>query len=337
MSQAPVLLQRSDSDSSLSLPPDVAKQLHVASLVFAGTTAVCIWDILHHLTADYHLFFKRKFRWSAAAYLASRIASLTYVLGFTFFATYPLEDCQAAIITFTTFYPLSIGSTSLLFFFRVRAVYGGHHLVTLIFGILWVFVLGSAITVPTLGSHAARIGSSCILTEVSQYAWLPGVALAINDTSVFLAISYRLLANTCTDYTPWERIQALFRGPNLHTFSKVVFKDGQKYYMVTVIFNLITIVMVMASSISPLYRGILPIPNIALTSIMACRVYRNATFHYAHVPRLSLSAINGTDSVRYSVGLGRDPPSSETGVPHSNTTADTKRDRVFHEPPKRTK
>jgi hypothetical protein len=42
-----------------------------------------------------------------------------------------------------------------------------------------------------------------------------------------------------------------------------------------VVSNIITTVMVYAPTSSSLYHGLLVIPNVTLTSMMACRVYRN--------------------------------------------------------------
>ncbi|KAJ7842934.1 hypothetical protein B0H14DRAFT_1020816 [Mycena olivaceomarginata] len=280
-----------DSSQPVSLPPDILRQLHVARLVFACTTAVFIWDVLHNLVDDYHLFFKHKFRVSAAAYLGSRTASLAYVLGFTLFSTYPLANCRAAMVVFNSFYSLSAGCTSLLFFFRVRAIYGGQRIISWIFAFLWICVVGAAILVP-IYSYAASVGSVCIVTKIPSIVGAAATALTVHDTSVFVAISYRLLANSHREHTPTEMMRALFRGANLHTFSTALFRDGQMYYMITILSNILTISLVYAPSVSPIYHGVMGIPNVTLTSIMACRVYRNAKLHYVHVPHLSLPTLS---------------------------------------------
>ncbi|KAJ7194808.1 hypothetical protein GGX14DRAFT_576019 [Mycena pura] len=58
--------------------------------------------------------------------------------------------------------------------------------------------------------------------RVALYIDAVGVTLAVYDTCVLLAISYRLL-----------RVCALFRwqGADLHAFSRSLFTNGQKYYM----------------------------------------------------------------------------------------------------------
>ncbi|KAF7362523.1 hypothetical protein MVEN_00600200 [Mycena venus] len=288
MSEPPGL----DPIPSLNLPAELLAQLHFVRLAFAGTTAVFLWDIIHNLIDDYYLFFRHKFRLSTAAYLGSRIASLTYVIGFTVFATHSLGDCQAAMFVLNSFYPLAIGSTSLLFFFRVRAVYGGQRLVSWVFVVLWICVVGSAVVVP-IGSFATSIGFACLVTKLPSYTGAAATVLTAYDTAVFLAISCKLLSNSYVEYTTRQKFRALFHGPDLHEFSKALFWDGQKYYMITILSNITTISLVFGA-VSPIYHGVMSIPNVALSSIMACRVYRDAKLHYAHIPHLSVPVITAS-------------------------------------------
>ncbi|KAK7008320.1 hypothetical protein R3P38DRAFT_2399659, partial [Favolaschia claudopus] len=266
------------------LPPhlseEIREQLRIASCVIVGGTTVFIWDFLHNVANDYYMLFKLTFRPSVAAYMASRIATLVYVLGFSLFATYPLPDCNAAIKAFNSFFPLSSVLTALLFFFRVRAVYGGRLAVSCIFGVLWLCLLGGAITIP-IGSDAMKVDETCIVTSLAPYLGANGVATTLYDTSVFLAISTRLLGNSRVQYTTTAtRLRAFVGGGKLYAFSEALFRDGQKYYLITVLSNALMILMLYAPGIPPIYRGMLSIPNMALTNILACRVYRNVRFHY---------------------------------------------------------
>ncbi|KAJ7191991.1 hypothetical protein B0H12DRAFT_1082737, partial [Mycena haematopus] len=181
MSQAPT----PDSNPAALLPPDLARQLQVATLVIVGTTAVLIWDILHHLKDDYHLVFRYRFRLSTAAYFLARIASLVYALGFTLLATYPIPDCQTAVIIFNCGHGLLVSSGATSPFLPPMA---------------------SAVTVP-IATKATRVGSLCLVTKISSYAGASATVLMVNDTSVILAISYRLLANTHRDRTIGDSIQ----------------------------------------------------------------------------------------------------------------------------------
>ncbi|KAJ7100314.1 hypothetical protein C8R43DRAFT_1141352 [Mycena crocata] len=270
----------SSSSESQELPAYLERQIRVSGYVFAGSTAVFVWDILNNLRRDYILLFKQKMSLASAAYIASRLASLIYTLGFTLFASkypYPLPACNRAFIAFNSFYPIGVSATAFLFFFRVRAVWAGSRVVTVIFGFLWLSVLGTSILIPTSGA-GIPFGNptQCIIANTNSHVGSSGITVTIHDTMVFFAISYRLVSDFAhAQRPPGEKIKDLFIGTNLPAFSKSLFSDGQMYYMITVVSNIVTTVMVYVPSVSPVYHGLLVIPNLTLTSIMACRVYRN--------------------------------------------------------------
>ncbi|KAJ7866639.1 hypothetical protein B0H14DRAFT_2732821, partial [Mycena olivaceomarginata] len=87
-----------------SLPPaEIQRQIQVSAYVFSGATAVLFWDILNNLGSDYSILFKQKFQWSALVYLGCRYATI-----------------------------------DVLFFLRLRAIWGGDRLITILFGFLWL-------------------------------------------------------------------------------------------------------------------------------------------------------------------------------------------------------
>ncbi|KAF8147005.1 hypothetical protein K438DRAFT_1626775 [Mycena galopus ATCC 62051] len=313
-------------DPASLLPPDLARQLQVAGLVFAGTMAVLVWDILHHLEDNYRLLFKYKFRLATAVYLVARVASPIYALGFTLFATYPIPNCQTAMIIFSCSLLVSSAATTFLFFLRVRAVYGGQRLVTCVFGFLWICTVGAAVTVP-ISTEATKLGTLCLVTKVPSYEGAAATVVMVNDTSVVLAISYRLLANTHHENTFRERLQTLFSGgATLHTFSKAVFRDGQKYYMITILSNAITISLVYASAVSPIYHSMMSIPNVTLTSIMACRVYRNVILKHAR-PQAMLIELSATGHSRSRSGPPRIAVRQFSTDPHASSV-DTETSKI---------
>ncbi|KAJ7687161.1 hypothetical protein B0H17DRAFT_1013187 [Mycena rosella] len=267
--------------SQSGLPPAVQRQVEVSACVFAGCTGVFIWDILNNLRSDYALFFKHSFRVASLAYVVSRIGSLMYILGFTIFASYPLQACNTAYVAFSAFYPIGVSASAFLFFFRVRAIYGGDRLVTAIFGFLWLAVLGSSLTIPFGGGTAVKLEdpSECILTRVDvfMYVGASGIILTVHDTLVFFAISYRLLSDfgQMQQQTWGTQLKMLFSGAHLPAFSKALFADGQMYYMITVVTNVASTLLAYIPTVSPVHHGFLVIPSVTLTSIMACRVYRN--------------------------------------------------------------
>ncbi|KAJ7773960.1 hypothetical protein B0H16DRAFT_115264 [Mycena metata] len=268
------------SGTPQEIPASLVRPLQIVGYVFTGSTAVLVWDILNNLRNDYTLMTRHKMSPATVAYVVSRIASLVYTLGFTLFATYPLTACNAAFIAFNSFYPITVSSSAFLFFFRVRAIYNNSRVVTIIFGVLWLAVLATSITVPVSGrGGSAGDPPQCFsLARHGAHGGSSGITITIHDTIVYFAISYRLISlfgpTQDTQQTRGDQLKELFTGTSLPAFSKSLFTDGQMYYMITVVTNIITTVLVYASLSSSLYHGLMVIPNVTLTSMMACRVYR---------------------------------------------------------------
>ncbi|KAJ7025418.1 hypothetical protein C8F04DRAFT_135671 [Mycena alexandri] len=269
--------------SSEQLPPDFQRQIQVSAYVFAGSTAVFVWDILNNLRSDYSVLFGQRLSAATLAYFAARIASFVYVLGSTIFTSYPLQDCNTAYIAFNIFLPIGVSGAAFLFFLRVRAIFQRERIPTIIFGFMWLAVLASSIS--TVPGGAIRLGDPMVCVLVPRHAvaisGLAGIVVMVHDTMVFFAISYRLISTFETQQTRREKVKALFSGANLPAFSKSLFMEGQMYYMITVIANIVTTVMTYAP-VHPVYHGFLVIPNIMLTSIMACRVYRHTKLGVTH-------------------------------------------------------
>lgn len=82
------------------------------------------------------------------------------------------------------------------------------------------------------GLTAGHIGttSNCIDVAVQSYTSSGFVAAAVNDTVVFLAISYRLISISFTD-TWSERLNNFFRGQHMNHVSRVLLQTGQLYYL----------------------------------------------------------------------------------------------------------
>ncbi|KAJ7128703.1 hypothetical protein C8R44DRAFT_667079 [Mycena epipterygia] len=290
------------SDQPLSLlSPDLAKLVEIARYIWTGSTAVFVWDVLNNVKADYHLLSRYKISWPVLAYFTSRILCLVYVLGFTIFLTYPVGGCAILDRVLDCLYPVAVPATSLLFFFRVRAVYGGQRIVTVIFGLLWIVELGACMVIP-FGTGGINIGPTryCLVAVVVPWDGAAAITPAIFDTAVFLAISYKLIGNTHVNYSRMEKLRAFFSGAYLPSFSRAIFVDGQVYYMIVVLSNVATCATLWAPGLSTAFRSVLTMPNITITSMMACRVYRNTRLELAKqtniiTPSSNLGGnINGT-------------------------------------------
>ncbi|KAF8160246.1 hypothetical protein K438DRAFT_1619544 [Mycena galopus ATCC 62051] len=285
------------SDAAVSLfSPELAKQLLFLRYVRTGTCAVFIWDILSNLKADYMLLANYRLAWPVAAYFVSRITCAAYFIGSVVFSTYPAGRCRPFDLALGVLYPIAIPSTSLLFFFRVRAIYGCTRAVTTVFGLMWIAVLATSTIVP-IAIRGVNIESTsyCIVGRVASYTGAVGLTPGLFDTAVFLAISYRLVGNTHVEYPSLKQMaRAFITGAYLPSFSKSLFIDGQIYYMITVVSSIVTFVLLCFPGVPIVYRSILVIPNMMLTNVMACRVYRHTRLDLAQQSFL-LPTIHGED------------------------------------------
>ncbi|KAJ7660440.1 hypothetical protein B0H17DRAFT_1212621 [Mycena rosella] len=277
----------SQSSGAEGLPPALQRQVEFSVYIFAGCTGVFIWDILNNLRSDYALLFKQSSHVACLAYVVSRIGSLMYVLGFTIFSSYPLQACNTAYVAFTVFYPVGVSASAFLFFFRVRAIYGGDRIVTAIFGFLWLAVLGSSLTI-LFGGTAVKLGdpSKCIVTRVEVYVGASGIILTAR-------VQFRDAGADLGEQTWSAQLKMMFSGAHLPVFSKALFTDGQMYYMITVVTNVVSTLLLYIPTASPVYHGFLVVPSVTLSSIMACRVYRNTKLGITRGSReLSLPTLN---------------------------------------------
>ena len=148
-----------------------------------------------------------------------------------------------------------MSTTPLLFFYRVRAVFANSRAVTTFFGFLWLATSGLSVLIPLsifgevgmsgyleyshhvllpiLSSFIQHIGPTnrCILTAARSYNSVPVVVNAINDTLIFLAISYHIISYTIVGDTWSARAKSFFSADGLPKLSKSLLQSGQLYYL----------------------------------------------------------------------------------------------------------
>ena len=136
----------------------------------------------------------------------------------------------------TSFYCVVLIFSSLLFFFRTRAVFNRDPWVVSFFAGLWLAVLGGSLTffvdafIPS-GSNSTTNIMLCFSSGINPFIAATTIISLINDTLVFLAISWRLYRNSYDPYTLNGGIRSIIFGDYLPIFSKALLQDGQAYYL----------------------------------------------------------------------------------------------------------
>jgi chromate transport protein ChrA len=129
-------------------------------------------------------------------------------------------------------YAICIPATSLLFFFRVRAVFSRSKYVVWFFSFMWLAVLGAAFTTPQ-ALFATRIGPTkyCTTGTLKPFAVVCVIVPLVNDTLVLLAVTVGLATNTHLEPTLKQGIRTVMYGDYLPAFSRAMLRDNQMYYM----------------------------------------------------------------------------------------------------------
>ncbi|KAJ6490137.1 hypothetical protein C8R45DRAFT_1139244 [Mycena sanguinolenta] len=217
------------------LPPALADQFEQSRYLFAATLGAYVWDIALNLGNDYALLFKRRVHFPTIVYFLSRAFTLAYILACFVYAVAPVINCNSIILGYSICFVLSQTATAMLFFLRVTAVWNQSKIAFATFFILWITVLGAGITIP-LGLRGAKLGPTmqCVLTAVPAYTEVAAIMPLINDTAIFLAINYRILAHTIVADSALARLRVFFGGTGLSTLSRALLRSGQHFYFIAV-------------------------------------------------------------------------------------------------------
>ncbi|KAF7377845.1 hypothetical protein MSAN_00208000 [Mycena sanguinolenta] len=279
------------------LPPALASQFAVSQYLYAATLGAYVWDIGLNLGHDYVLLFKHKVRFPTIVYFLSRAVTFAFILTSFVYEVAPVKNCQALALGWSICIILSQTTTRMLFYLRVTAVWHPSKIVYVVFSILLIAVPCASLTAP-LGIRAAHIGPTkqCITTAVPANIEVAAIMPVINDTAVFLAITYRILAHTTVADSSMARLRGFFGGRGLSTLSRALLQSGQHFYFVAVAVNVILLVLVKLPKLPPVYQSMLTIPAAALVNTTACLVFRRIKFGLISSDGVSKSPTSGFSS-----------------------------------------
>ncbi|KAF7335936.1 hypothetical protein MSAN_02306900 [Mycena sanguinolenta] len=216
------------------ISPALASEFEVSRYLFAATLGAYLWDIRLNLGNDCTLLFKHRIRFPTIVYFFSRPRSITliFIVGCFGLQVAPVANCNPVALAWSICAVLSQTSTALLFFLRVTAVWYPNKIAYAVFSILWMAILGAGITV-LLGISAAHIGPTmqCIIGAPPAKSEFTVIVPLINDTAVFLAINYRILAHTIVVDSSMARLRVFLGGKGLSTLSQALLRSGQHFYL----------------------------------------------------------------------------------------------------------
>ena len=139
------------------------------------------------------------------------------------------RSCRMLERTVDIVYSSTVALTTLLFFFRTRAVFDQNRWIIAFFAGLWLTVSVGClafIIYALVSSHP-----ECIDKRANPFIALTTITPLINDTLVFLAITWRLFRNSYARPTLKSGFRFLVFGDYLPAFSRALLRDGQAYYL----------------------------------------------------------------------------------------------------------
>ncbi|KAF5359582.1 hypothetical protein D9756_003164 [Leucocoprinus leucothites] len=188
--------------AQIPLPPgmslDEFQDLQSHLIRIAITTAVVfgviVWDYFVQLPDELSLYStKDKNIWKAPAtwwFIVLRYSGIIASLPSLFFTAAQSDFCQAAISASAAGAVLTVASSGAIFWYRVRALWNGSVLVSVITGVFYVVMLACWITVSTqfrgdTGPHTPFL-SNCLLHPVAPWAPMSYASSVAFDTCVFI-------------------------------------------------------------------------------------------------------------------------------------------------------
>ncbi|KIM77109.1 hypothetical protein PILCRDRAFT_12289 [Piloderma croceum F 1598] len=257
------------------LPPNIAYQLQVICYIHVATLAAFTWDWLMAIPEEYRIIRQVGLSRPNVAYFLSRFGTFGTCLSTTIFKIALIDDCKAIKYVEGAFLEIGVTATSLLFFFRVKAVYNNSRIITAFFGLLWLAITGLNILILSgMSKHHIPHTRRCFESTAPKYSTAPFILAALNDTLVFLAISYHILSSAMVSSTWSARVKSFVTGNGLLHLSKALLQSGQVYYFVTIGMAIATTAFILSPGVPGVLKPVLGSVYIALSSAMACRVYR---------------------------------------------------------------
>ena len=137
--------------------------------------------------------------------------------------------------TTVVFFSTAVVFTSLLFFFRTRAIFNRNRWIVALFATLWLAVLGGCLAFVIDVFYAPRPAPNthafCIKENISPFVAAATIIPLINDTLTFIAVTWRLFRTSSVHHTLKNGIRLLVFGDYLPVLSKALLQDGQAYYL----------------------------------------------------------------------------------------------------------
>ncbi|KZP26304.1 hypothetical protein FIBSPDRAFT_351512 [Athelia psychrophila] len=209
----------------------LARQAQIAAYASVACLTAFILDWMLSTEEEVDMYQRGQFSKPIITYSLARLSTVALLVCLVVENTVPFLYADDDVhITVYVLWWISGALTSLLFFFRVRAVFSRSPKAKLAFSVLWVFTALTPTPLmqnldPSWCTGVAHINKIC--DERAWYSLAFFLVIIIHDTLVFVYVSHELSNNSVAGRC---NIRTLTTGKGLHDVSKLLLRTGQLYY-----------------------------------------------------------------------------------------------------------
>lgn len=258
--------------------PDTMSDWQIVYYFMVATLTAYVWDWILSLSEEYAMLEKSGWRVPNIVYMISRFGTIAYCISVVVGGMTAAAIDQRIFFISWSMWEISALGTYCLFFIRVCAIYQHTRMAVLCFGTLCAaIVLFPVCFLLGIRNNQMMKTARFAQTPPPFYDGVATVLPAINDTVIYFSISIRLISDSLHDsiYDYKGRLRAFITGDGLQSLSKTLLQSGQAYYGVTIIMTVVAIALLASPSLPATFGSLLGPAHTALSSAMACRVYRS--------------------------------------------------------------
>ncbi|TCD63189.1 hypothetical protein EIP91_005856 [Steccherinum ochraceum] len=281
--------QQRDLNPLAYLPPEVAAQIMDIRYLTMACLAGWVWDAVIAVPDEVKMLQRSRMKGPDVVYIGSRMLEFSFLVIAATYCSGHVKNCHAIAVLQGVAASLQIMANSLLFIFRIKAVFFDHRVIRWSFYLFWIAVSASSLTAP-ITLHAHPLGSTglCVNSRLDTSVGAASILVAAFDTLVFTSITAKLLSlNRFEGHTSAWRM--FLTGKGLGHVSRLILQTGQLYYLITVGATIASSVAILCPSVpTPYADATIPVTGF-LTNAMATRVYRQLKLGVYHDGSFSLS------------------------------------------------
>lgn len=246
-------------------PPSILQQIKNANYMVVVGLVLISWELLVHLFQDISYlrtkgWYKRPVVWS---YFLQRYgAFVVLVCQANIELGHPSSCYAAGLISLIVGGVIVLPSISLIYLYRVLAIWNHRAFVKWTLIVMWVLLLGASITAPFSQEAANLPDGTCVIARTEKYTPVSFIANTAYDTLVFALTIVKLAANRQQYKNFTSPIQTL------------LLRDGVLYFAVSIAVGITNTVFLEAVTVPIVASTIIPF-HIAIASVMTTRLVNN--------------------------------------------------------------